>query len=136
MAKLNILVTGVGAIIGYGIVNSLRMTGRELNIVGMDVYPDAVGQHFCDHFVQAKYADSVDYLDFLFDVIDSKAEPATGSAVTVSTGQEILAGSAHEMLTQLEHGVTIEPGATPINHAYRISTCVGVNTIKSCLISA
>mgnify|MGYP001032725951 CR=1 FL=1 len=36
---------------------------------------------------------------FLFDVIDSKAEPATGSAVTVSTGQEILAGSAHEMLT-------------------------------------
>jgi enamine deaminase RidA (YjgF/YER057c/UK114 family) len=36
---------------------------------------------------------------FLFDVIDSKAESATGSTVAVSTGQEILAGSAHEVLT-------------------------------------
>lgn len=70
MVHLNILVTGVGSIIGYGIVNSLKMTGRKLNIVGMDVYQDAVGQHFCDHFIQAKYADSEDYIDFLFDVID------------------------------------------------------------------
>jgi carbamoyl-phosphate synthase large subunit len=69
MARLNILVTGVGAIIGYGIVNSLRMSGRELNIVGIDIYADAVGQHFCDHFIQAKRADSPDYLDFLLDVI-------------------------------------------------------------------
>lgn len=70
MAQLNVLVTGVGAIIGYGIVNSLRRTSRKLNIVGMDVYPDAIGQYFCDHFIQAKYADSNDYLDFLFDVIE------------------------------------------------------------------
>jgi len=69
MRRLNILVTGVGAIIGYGIANSLRLTGRELNIVGMDIYPDAVGRRFCDHFVQAKYANSPEYLDFLFDII-------------------------------------------------------------------
>ncbi|MDR3562632.1 MAG: ATP-grasp domain-containing protein [Negativicutes bacterium] len=69
MARLNILVTGVGAIIGYGIVNSLRRTERKLNIVGMDIYEDAVGRHFCDRFVQAKRADSPEYLDFLFDVI-------------------------------------------------------------------
>lgn len=69
MARLNILVTGVGAIIGYGIVNSLRMTGRSLNIIGMDIYSDAVGQYFCDHFIQAKRADSPDYLDFLLDII-------------------------------------------------------------------
>lgn len=69
MARLNILVTGVGAIIGYGIVNSLRKTGRALNIVGLDIYADAVGQHFCDHFIQAKRADSPEYLDFLLDVI-------------------------------------------------------------------
>lgn len=69
MARLNILVSGIGAIIGYGIVNSLRRTGRKLNIVGMDIYADAVGQHFCDRFIQAKRADSPDYLDFLLDVI-------------------------------------------------------------------
>lgn len=69
MSKLNILVTGVGAIIGYGIVNSLRMTDRKLNIIGMDIHADAVGQHFCDRFIQAKRADSPDYLNFLLDVI-------------------------------------------------------------------
>lgn len=69
MTRLNILVSGVGAIIGYGIVNSLRRTGRKLNIVGMDIYTDAVGQHFCDRFIQAKRADSPEYLDFLLDVI-------------------------------------------------------------------
>lgn len=69
MARLNILVTGVGAIIGYGVINSLRRTGRELNIVGMDIYTDAVGQHFCDRFIHAKRADSPEYLDFLLDVI-------------------------------------------------------------------
>ncbi|WP_295442950.1 ATP-grasp domain-containing protein [uncultured Thiodictyon sp.] len=69
MARLNILVSGVGAIIGYGIVNSLKLTGRKLNIVGMDIYSDAVGQHFCDRFVQAKRAGSSEYLDFLVDVI-------------------------------------------------------------------
>ena len=69
MARLNILVTGVGAIIGYGIVNSLRKSGRPLNIIGLDIYADAVGQHFCDHFIQAKRANSSDYLDFLLDVI-------------------------------------------------------------------
>lgn len=69
MARLNILVTGVGAIIGYGIINSLRKTNRELHIVGMDIYDDAVGQYFCDHFIQAKRADSPEYLDFLVDVM-------------------------------------------------------------------
>lgn len=69
MTRLNILVTGVGAIIGYGIVNALRMSGRSLNIVGMDIYADAVGQHFCDHFIQSKRADSEEYLDFLIDII-------------------------------------------------------------------
>ena len=69
MAKLNVLVTGIGAIIGYGILNSLRMTDRKLNIIGMDIYADAVGRHFCDSFVHAKRADDLGYIDFLVDTI-------------------------------------------------------------------
>lgn len=67
--KLNILVTGVGAIIGYGIINSLRMTGRDLNIIGIDIYEDAVGQFFCDQFIQGKRADAPDYPAFLLEII-------------------------------------------------------------------
>ncbi len=66
---LNILVTGVGAIIGYGVIRSLRMTDRRLNIIGTDIYEDAVGQAWCDEFVQAPYAVSDEYLGFLSDLI-------------------------------------------------------------------
>ena len=48
-----ILVTGVGAIMGYGILRSLRSTGRKLNLVGLDIYPDAAGQEWCDVFEKA-----------------------------------------------------------------------------------
>ena len=43
-----VLVTGVGAIIGYGAVRSLRKSRTDVRIVGMDIYPDAVGQVWCD----------------------------------------------------------------------------------------
>jgi carbamoyl-phosphate synthase large subunit len=46
-----ILVTGVGAIIGYGVLRSLKDSGHHL--IGMDIYADAYGRHLCPQFVQA-----------------------------------------------------------------------------------
>ena len=70
MKKYNILVTGVGAIIGYGIVRSLRQCRYNVNIIGMDIYPDAVGQRWCDGFIQSLWAADAKYCDFLSDVMD------------------------------------------------------------------
>jgi carbamoyl-phosphate synthase large subunit len=56
-----ILVTGVGAIIGYGIIRSLRASRFPVRIVGMDIYADAVGQRWCDVFEQAVRADEPRY---------------------------------------------------------------------------
>lgn len=67
--KYNILVTGVGAIIGYGIIKSLKKIDNINNIIGMDIYNDAVGQEWCDKFIQAKYASDSQYIEFLIDVI-------------------------------------------------------------------
>lgn len=66
---VRVLVTGVGAIIGYGVIKSLRESGLSVYIVGMDIYEDAVGQHWCDAFVQAKYAVDPEYIPFLRNVI-------------------------------------------------------------------
>ena len=67
---LNVLVTGVGAIIGYGIINSLKMQNKyDVRIVGMDIYDDAYGQFLCDKFYIAERADSPRYLDFINNVI-------------------------------------------------------------------
>lgn len=67
--KINVLVTGVGAIIGYGVIKSIRNSKIDANIIGMDIYSDAVGQHWCDKFIQAKYAVDEDYIEFLKKVI-------------------------------------------------------------------
>jgi len=64
-----VLVTGVGAIIGYGIVRSLRALPFPVKIVGMDIYPDAVGQQWCDTSEQAHPASSPRYVEFLRDLL-------------------------------------------------------------------
>lgn len=63
-SRVNILVTGVGAIIGYGVIKSLRKSHYDCHIIGMDIYPDAVGQAWCDTFIQAIPAVDPDYVDF------------------------------------------------------------------------
>lgn len=70
MSKINVLVTGVGAVIGYGVIQSLRMSKYDVNIIGMDIYEDAVGQNWCDKFVQAEPAISEDYPVFITNIMD------------------------------------------------------------------
>ena len=70
---MNILVTGVGAIIGYGIIKSLRSQQvHQVRIIGMDIYDDAYGQFLCDKFYVAERADSHRYLDFVNEVIEKE----------------------------------------------------------------
>lgn len=67
--KYNVLVTGVGAIIGYGIVQNLKRSHYDCRIVGMDIYPDAVGQAWTDVFVQSIPAVDEHYVDFVLDIM-------------------------------------------------------------------
>lgn len=65
----NVLVTGVGAVIGYGIVRSLRARERPARIIGMDIYADAAGQRWCNHFERAVPAAAPEYPDFIRSLI-------------------------------------------------------------------
>ena len=60
-----VLVTAVGGIIGCGIVQSLRISGRVGRILGVDIHPDAVGSHWCDRFERILPAVDERYLDAL-----------------------------------------------------------------------
>ncbi len=64
-----ILVTGVGAIIGYGLLRAFRGMAEPVRLVGCDIFPDAVGQAWCDDFVVAPPTAGEGYLDWLFEVI-------------------------------------------------------------------
>jgi carbamoyl-phosphate synthase large subunit len=68
-ARRNVLVTGVGAIIGYGVVNSLRLGRYPLKIVGLDIFAHAVGQYWCDAFERSIPVADPAYTGFLRDVI-------------------------------------------------------------------
>lgn len=71
MRTVNILVTGVGAIIGYGIINSLREISEiDIHIVGIDTFPDAVGRHWCDTFLKGVYANSPEFSSFINKVVE------------------------------------------------------------------
>jgi carbamoyl-phosphate synthase large subunit len=70
---VRVLVTGVGAVIGYGIVRSLKALPEEVEIIGMDIYADAVGQHWCDRFEQATPAAAAGYVASLVRLIDRHA---------------------------------------------------------------
>lgn len=63
---LTLLVTGVGAIIGQGIVKSLRRSGRPFRIIGVDRNPHSMGAQLCDAFFAKPLCDesSPAYLDF------------------------------------------------------------------------
>jgi carbamoyl-phosphate synthase large subunit len=65
----NILVTGVGSIIGYGIIDGLRKSSVPTTITGIDIYEDAYGAERADHFVQGVRADSPGFIDFINGVI-------------------------------------------------------------------
>lgn len=71
MKKINVLVSGVGTIIGYGIINSLRQSHFDVNIFGMDMNPEAVGRYWCDDFIIAEPAASPSFVPFLKKVIDN-----------------------------------------------------------------
>lgn len=62
----HVLVTGVGAIIGQGIVRSLRASGHPVKIIGLDRSVRPPGPDWCDVFVQKPICDerSDGYRDF------------------------------------------------------------------------
>lgn len=65
-----VLITGVGAIMGYGLLRSLRAARPEIRLVGTDIFSDAVGQAWCDKFEQAPLTNSDHYLQWLNDVVE------------------------------------------------------------------
>lgn len=63
-----VLVTGTGAIIGYGILKSLKAL-PGVTLVAADIFAHAVGQYFADRFVQAPLTSCPQYGDWLASVV-------------------------------------------------------------------
>jgi len=70
MKVYNILVTGIGAIIGYGIIESLKISGIKCKIIGTDIYAENYGKYTCDYFEQVPFTSSNEYYDVFSRLIE------------------------------------------------------------------
>ncbi|URK88617.1 ATP-grasp domain-containing protein [Rhizobium sp. RCAM05350] len=63
---VTVVVTAVGALIGQGIIRSLRMSGLSVRVIGVDRDPRGIGPYWCDAFFAKPAFDesSEAYLDF------------------------------------------------------------------------
>jgi carbamoyl-phosphate synthase large subunit len=70
-ATITVVVSAVGALIGQGIIRSLRMSGLAVHVIGIDRDPRGIGRHWCDDFFAKPAADedSPAYLDFWKDLL-------------------------------------------------------------------
>ena len=66
----NILVTGASGIVGYGVLRSLRTSGKKLQLIGTTIYDDSVAQGFSDFFELAPLTNDTGYIDWLIRTIE------------------------------------------------------------------
>ena len=66
---INVLVSGVGSVMGYGMLRSLKQSRPDIRLIGTDISPVAVGQVWCDHFEVAPPTATHNYLDWLLGVV-------------------------------------------------------------------
>ena len=64
-----VLVTGAGAIIGYGIINSLKQSTLKIRVVAIDIYSHAYGKYISDVFYKGILASDDGFIEFINDII-------------------------------------------------------------------
>ena len=64
-----ILVSGASGIVGYGILRSLKRSGKELSLIGTSIYEDSVAPGFSDFFELAPPTSDPAYIEWLLNTI-------------------------------------------------------------------
>ena len=66
---MNILVSGASGIVGYGVLRSLKRSGKPLGLIGTSIYDDSVAPGFCDIFELAPPTNDAAYMVWLLNTI-------------------------------------------------------------------
>lgn len=98
----NILISGASGIVGYGILRSLKNSGRDFNLIGTTIYEDSVAQAFCDVFEKAVPTSNEHYIDWLL------------STIYKHNIDLIIPGIEADMYKWLDHQQEIEKSGTNI----------------------
>lgn len=121
-----ILVSGASGIVGYGILRSLRESGKHLSLIGTSIYDDSVAPAFCDIFELAPPTSDAVYIEWLSNTI------RTHRVDLVVPGIEI------DMYKWVEHVPEIEASGAiaMLNNAALIQLCSDKWAVYEDLIEA
>lgn len=64
-----IIVTGIGGIVGQGIVRNTRGMNRDLRVVGVNISRVSAGNHLCDEVIEVPYAFDENYINAMLKVV-------------------------------------------------------------------
>jgi carbamoyl-phosphate synthase large subunit len=72
MDKRKVLVTGVGANVGQGIIRNIRSLGYDIQVVGCNVVSFSAGNHLCDAFYKVPFAYEADYIEAIKNIVENE----------------------------------------------------------------
>ncbi len=101
--RIKVLVTGAGALLGQGIIKSLRMSALDCEIIGADPHPLAAGLYRSDKAYLLPMAKSGDFLSSLLEIV--KRERV--DVVLVGTDVELAILAAHRQKIESEFPVKV-----------------------------
>ncbi len=100
---VKVLVTGAGALLGQGIIKSLRLAAHPYHIIAADPDPRAVGLYWADTACLIPLATAVDYLDCVTDLL-AQEKP---DVLLVGTDVELLVFAENKAALESEYGVKV-----------------------------
>tara|TARA_Y100000816_G_C26029590_1_gene538916 strand:- start:184 stop:1149 length:966 start_codon:yes stop_codon:yes gene_type:complete len=103
MKKIKVLVTGAGALLGQGIIRSIRNSSLKTHIIAVDPSPYAAGLYWADSFHLVPFAVDPNYIDQIINIIRLEKP----DALLVGTDVELHIFSKNRKLFENEFGIQI-----------------------------
>lgn len=100
---MKVLVTGAGALLGQGLIKSLRLAKTGYHIIAADPYPQAVGLYWADSAYLIPLASAPDYLEKLRQIL-RKERP---DIVLIGTDVELLVFALNKAMLESEFNTHI-----------------------------
>lgn len=98
-----ILVTGAGAVLGQGIIQSLRRSSLRPEILAADPNPLSAGLFWADKAFRVPFADDAAFMDRIRSILSDERP----DAVLVGTDVELAAFSQHRAALEAEFGTRV-----------------------------
>lgn len=92
----NVLVTGIGGVVGQGILRNIKAMQAPIRLIGTDTHSITSGHHLCDFACQVPYAYDQGYIPTMIEICNSQSI----DLIIPSTDYEVYYLKKHENLFQ------------------------------------